>query len=94
MTKEELISLTALSRAALPTLEAEAARINALHAIADALKKNEDKILTANARDVAAAREKDVREAMIDRLSLTKEKLAAINPAYRAVIDVDRTYVR
>ena len=98
MTKEELISLTALSRAALPTLECEEARINALYAIADALAKNEDVILTANARDVAAAREKGVREAMIDRLSLTKEKLAAIAEAVTDVASlpsptvIDREY--
>ena len=98
MTRTELIALTDLSRAALPTLECEEARINALYAIADALAKNEDVILTANARDVAAAREKGVREAMIDRLSLTKEKLAAIGKAVKDVASlpsptvIDREY--
>ena len=85
MTREELIALTDDARAALPTLEGEDSRINALNAIADALLKNEEEILSENAKDVRDARKKGVRETMIDRLSLTKEKLTAIAEAVKAV---------
>jgi glutamate-5-semialdehyde dehydrogenase len=37
-----------------------------------------DEILDANARDVEAAREKDIGAALVDRLKLTPERLAAI----------------
>lgn len=88
MTRAELIALTDLSRKSLPSIEQEETRVSALRAIAKALVENEDTILKANAYDVSVAREKGVREAMIDRLSLTKEKLAAIAEAVNAVADL------
>ena len=88
MTRAELIALTDLSRKSLPSIEQEETRVSALRAIAKALVENEDTILKANAYDVSVAREKGVREAMIDRLSLTKEKLATIAEAVNAVADL------
>lgn len=85
MTRAELITLTDASRAALPTLEGEETRISALEAIAEALVKNQEDILTENKKDVEAAREKGVREAMIDRLALSAEKLSAIAEAVKSV---------
>lgn len=48
----------------------------ALLAIADALLKNEEEILSANARDIENAKKNNMAEGMIDRLTLTKERVA------------------
>lgn len=50
----------------------------ALQAIAKALLDNSDTILKANEEDIANAKSKGTREAMIDRLTLTKERIAGI----------------
>ena len=47
----------------------------ALEAIAKALVNRADEIIAANKIDIDAAREKGTREAMIDRLTLTKERI-------------------
>ncbi|MGI5164228.1 glutamate-5-semialdehyde dehydrogenase [Spirillospora sp. CA-253888] len=57
----------------------------ALHAIADALVARTDEIVKANGLDVAAAREGGTSEYMIDRLSLSPERVAAIADAVRQV---------
>lgn len=57
----------------------------ALRAIADALLTHTDAILTENARDVDAARAGGMSSAMLDRLTLTGERLAAIANAVRKV---------
>lgn len=49
-----------------------------LEAIADALTENSAAILTANAKDVAAAKNDGLTEAMIDRLLLDDARLAGI----------------
>jgi glutamate-5-semialdehyde dehydrogenase len=53
--------------------------------MADALGKHEGAILAANARDVAAAREAGTDAGIVDRLTLTPERLAAIADALRAL---------
>ncbi|GAA4607426.1 glutamate-5-semialdehyde dehydrogenase [Actinoallomurus liliacearum] len=57
----------------------------ALHAIADALVARSGEIVEANAGDVARAREAGTSEYMIDRLSLTDDRVAAIAAAVRHV---------
>ncbi|WP_018658302.1 glutamate-5-semialdehyde dehydrogenase [Actinomadura flavalba] len=57
----------------------------ALHAIADALVAATPEIVKANEGDVARAREAGTSEYMIDRLSLTPERIAAIADAVRKV---------
>jgi glutamate-5-semialdehyde dehydrogenase len=57
----------------------------ALHAIAAALAARAPEILKANGSDVARARETGIPEAMIDRLSLTEERVTAIADAVRQV---------
>lgn len=59
---------------------------NALSAIADALVENADKILEANKLDLANAKENGVREAMMDRLKLTKERIEDMAEGVRQVI--------
>jgi glutamate-5-semialdehyde dehydrogenase len=57
----------------------------ALHAIADALVSRSPEIVKANAVDVARAREAGTSEYMIDRLSLSTERVEAIAAAVRHV---------
>ncbi|MFG2003339.1 glutamate-5-semialdehyde dehydrogenase [Spirillospora sp. NPDC048911] len=57
----------------------------ALHAIADALIARADEIVKANEGDVARAREAGTSEYMIDRLSLSVDRIGAIAAAVRQV---------
>lgn len=57
----------------------------ALIAIADALITNQDIWLKANAEDVAAAKEAGMRPAMLDRLTLTPDRIAGIADGVRQV---------
>ncbi|MEG1430156.1 MAG: glutamate-5-semialdehyde dehydrogenase [Oscillospiraceae bacterium] len=58
---------------------------NALEAIAAALMARQGEILSANDRDVAAARESGMTAAMLDRLTLTPERIAAMAEGVRQV---------
>lgn len=61
------------------------ARTAALEAVADALVANEAKLLAANERDLDEARSKGMAEAMLDRLSLSPSRIAAMAAAVREV---------
>ena len=52
---------------------------NALKAIADALIDNADTIIKANKKDIDIARANGTREAMIDRLTLTADRIKGIS---------------
>ncbi|MEV8519858.1 glutamate-5-semialdehyde dehydrogenase [Dyella marensis] len=56
-----------------------------LQALADALHAGTGVVLEANARDMAAAREKGVQGAMLDRLRLDEARVAGIVAALREV---------
>ena len=58
----------------------------ALAAIADVLTQRRNEWLAANAEDVAAAKESGMRPAMLDRLTLTPERIAGIVDGVRQVI--------
>lgn len=60
----------------------------ALQAIADLLAAEEDAVLAANARDVAAAAKGGLSGAMLKRLTLTAAKAAAMVDGVRAVADL------
>jgi glutamate-5-semialdehyde dehydrogenase len=60
-------------------------RERALDAIADALVARTDEILEANARDMDAGREAGLTAALLDRLLLTPERIAAIAAGARQV---------
>ncbi|MFS2295082.1 MAG: glutamate-5-semialdehyde dehydrogenase [Actinomadura sp.] len=62
-----------------------AAKDAALHRIADALAAAAPEIVKANEADVARARDNGISEYMIDRLSLTEERITAIAEAVRKV---------
>ncbi len=76
----DLLALGARAKDAsrvLSTTDTEA-RNHALFSMAAALLEDAPSILAANEKDVQAAREKGTSEAMIDRLSLSKERIASI----------------
>ena len=58
---------------------------SALIAIADALIKRTDEILSANKIDIDNAKNNGTREAMIDRLTLTPERIKGISDGVRKV---------
>jgi len=58
----------------------------ALEAIARSLTERSGEWLAANSEDVAAARAAGMREAMLDRLTLTPERIAGIAEGVRQVI--------
>ncbi|GGU58511.1 gamma-glutamyl phosphate reductase [Streptomyces albospinus] len=63
-----------------------AARDGALLAIADALVAQTDAIVAANARDVEKARAAGTSPSIVDRLTLTAERIAAIADDVRKVV--------
>ncbi|MEU7700885.1 glutamate-5-semialdehyde dehydrogenase [Streptomyces sp. NPDC039028] len=63
-----------------------AAKDDALLAIADALEGRTAEIVEANAEDIAKAREAGTSEAIIDRLTLTPERVRAIAADVRDVV--------
>ncbi len=64
-------------------------RNNALHAMANALVERADEILVANEKDLARARENGMSNAMIDRLTLTLDRLKAISASVEKVRALD-----
>ncbi len=60
----------------------------ALLAIADALVKNFKRILDANQKDIDVALKNGTRKAMIDRLTLTEERILQIADGVRKVCDL------
>jgi len=64
---------------------AAADRNGALYKIADALETHGAEIVRANAEDVKAERLKGTKEALIDRLTLTPERVEAMADAVRLV---------
>jgi glutamate-5-semialdehyde dehydrogenase len=67
--------------AVLPTSVKDAA----LHAVADALEARTAEILEANGRDMAAGREAGLSPALLDRLRLDEDRIAAIAGQTRAI---------
>ena len=76
----ELLDKCTLAKAAAQKLVSVSTdkKNNALKAIANALVKRSDEIIAANSKDIENARKNGTREAMIDRLTLTKERIVAI----------------
>src|SRR5690349_15133691 len=57
----------------------------ALHAMADAVVDATDSVLAANAQDVEAGRADGTSEALLDRLTLTPERVAAMAAGLRDI---------
>ncbi len=62
-----------------------ATKDGALHAMADALETACEQVLAANARDVEAARERGTAAALVDRLRLDPNRVAAMATGLREV---------
>ena len=61
----------------------------ALHAMADCLMENQEKILSANRLDIEAAREKGTGAAFIERLTLNEKRVLAMAEGLRAVAELN-----
>ena len=61
---------------------------NALALIADQLEQEQERILAANAQDIAAAKQNGLSDAIIDRLLLTPMRLQGIANDVRHVISL------
>ncbi|WP_299015976.1 glutamate-5-semialdehyde dehydrogenase [uncultured Photobacterium sp.] len=68
---------------------ATAQKNKALAIIADELEANRDVILAANAKDIEAARESGMTDALVDRLLLNEARLAGIANDVRNVISLN-----
>ncbi|MEJ6572528.1 MAG: glutamate-5-semialdehyde dehydrogenase [Akkermansiaceae bacterium] len=88
--KEIILGMGAKARAsahALAVLDAD--KKNAiLRAMANGLRQNEQKILTANAQDIAAGEANALTSAMLDRLRLDSSRLEAIAAGVEEVADL------
>lgn len=62
-----------------------AVKNKALLAMAEALEKQHEAILAANAEDMAAAKAKGMKSSMLDRLKLTKERISGMAEGLRQV---------
>lgn len=87
MASQELLEKGALAKSASYKLANIGTKIkdDALDAIADALVSRADEILAANRLDIDGAKENGIRESMIDRLTLTKERIEGIAEGVRQV---------
>lgn len=61
----------------------------ALYMISDAIEDSREKILSANAEDVRAARESEMSESLIDRLSLNEKRIHDMAQGVREVAELD-----
>lgn len=84
---EEIRALAIRARAAAQQLAGASTRVKnaALEAMAETLCADEKAILQANAQDVTAARERGTAEALIDRLTLTPSRIAAMAEGLRQI---------
>ena len=90
-TATELDALLAAARAAARGLAPAGTELKdaALAAMAEALEAHAPEIVAENARDVEAAGSEGATAAVIDRLTLTEERVGAIAAALREVIELD-----
>jgi glutamate-5-semialdehyde dehydrogenase len=59
-----------------------------LSAMSNALRANQDDILAANQKDLQAARDQDISEAMLDRLTLTPERINAMAEGIDTIVSL------
>ncbi len=87
MIRDELTAVATRARAAAQELATytRAGKDEALRAMADALDGAVDEVLAANARDVEAGRAAGTSDALLDRLTLTPERVAAMAEGLRDV---------
>ena len=84
MTTEQLVRLAKEASQTMAMLPAQA-RVQALHAMADALLAHDEEILQANRTDMDAARAAQRSQQFLDRLMLDKARIKAMADGVRAV---------
>ena len=87
MSEQEVQAVAARARDAAAELgpASRAHKDAALHAMADAVLDATDAVLAANAEDVAAGRNDGTSESLLDRLTLTPERVAAMADGLRDI---------
>ena len=60
-----------------------------LEAVAEALVKNVAKLLDANQQDVQKAKEEGMKESLVDRLTLTEERIAGMAEGIRQIVSLE-----
>ena len=71
-------------------MNTDSARKNAaLEAIAKAFEQNASLLLQENEKDLAAAKENGMPKAMLDRLALNPDRIAALSKAARELITLE-----
>ena len=60
-----------------------------LEAVAKALILHQDKILAANEKDVKKAKENQMKESLVDRLSLTEERIEAMAEGLTQIVALE-----
>ena len=83
------IGLAARAAAAVLATADRAPKDRALRAAAETMRTRGDAVLEANARDVAAARAKGLRPALIDRLILDRSRIAAMAQGLDEIAGLD-----
>lgn len=88
MTLEEM-GAKSLAASRLLSNAATAEKNAALFAVAKALREKADAVLEANAKDIAAARASGMSESLVDRLTLTRERIDGIAEGVEKVAALD-----
>ena len=83
----DMINIGARSKKAQRTLAKAGGAVidKALNAIASALEKNSQFILEENSKDIRAAQDSGISQAMIDRLTLTQDRISGMADGLRQV---------
>ncbi len=83
----DMINIGARSKEAQRTLAKAGGAVidKALNAIASALEKNSQFILEENSKDIRAAQDSGISQAMIDRLTLTQDRISGMADGLRQV---------
>lgn len=84
LTKAQLLKQTSYHMSQVTTQQ----KNEALALIAEALLTHEAEILSANAQDIALGQQQGMSASLIDRLTLTSQRLADISQAVRQLIDL------
>ncbi|WP_417689986.1 glutamate-5-semialdehyde dehydrogenase [Pseudidiomarina sp.] len=84
----EISKRAAVAARAVATLNEE--QKNAvLQKMADAIRKHQDEILAVNEKDMAAGREKQLSDSMLDRLQLNPERIEGMATAIEEIIELN-----
>lgn len=83
----EISKRAAVAARAVATLS-EAEKNAVLQKMADTIRKHQDQILAVNEKDMAAGREKQLSDAMLDRLQLNPERIEGMATAIEEIIEL------